>query len=147
MTRPFGIVSALALPVLFACSSTTELIPAWEMRVEGLVLEYTDSTRTTTVPVPGANVRLFIPEGEERYCLLVLCDVVFPERTTTDGSGRFFFHLVDPAACTLRVRADAVTGDPLDGTVVIKTAEAPRIAPECREGRVDGPTLILEEER
>lgn len=145
MTRPLDIVGALALPVLSACSSTTELIPAWEMRVEGIVLEYTDSTRTSTVPVRGANVRLFIPEREEQNCLLVLCDIVFPGDTTTDGSGGFFFNFIDPAACTLRVRADAVRRDPLDGTEVFKTAEAPRIAPDCREGRVDGPTLILEE--
>ena len=147
MTRPLGIVNVLALPVLFACGSTTELVPTWETRVEGLVLEYTESTLTTTVPVSGANVSLLLPEGAEAYCLLVLCDIEFPERTTTNGSGAFFFTFIDPAACTLRVRADVTRRNPLDGTEVRKTAEAPQVAPDCREGRVDGPTLILEEER
>ena len=147
MTRPLDIVGALALPVLFACSSTTELIPAWEMRVEGLVLEYTDSTLTTTVPVSGATVSLLLPEGAEAYCLVVLCDLEIPEKTTTDDSGGFFFTFIDPAACTLRVRADVIRGDPLDGAAVRKTAEAPQVAPDCSEGRVEGPTLILEEER
>ena len=60
MTRPLGIVNALALVALVACGSTTELIRTWETRVEGLVLEYTDSTLTNTVPVSGANVSLFL---------------------------------------------------------------------------------------
>ena len=147
MTRPLGIVNVLALPVLFACGSTTEIIPTWEMRVEGLVLEYTDSTLTTTVPVSGASISLFLPEGAEAQCLLVLCDLEVPEGTTTDGSGGSFFVIVDPAACTLRVRAAVIRSDPLGGTVVRKTAQAPQVAPDCQEGRVDGPTLILEEER
>lgn len=147
MTRPLGIVNALALVALVACSSTTELIRTWETRVEGLVLEYTDSTLTNTVPVSGANVSLFLPEETEAQCLLVLCDVEIPEKTTTDGLGGFFFRLIDPAACNLRVRAYVTRGDPLDGTVVTKTAEAPRVAPDCREGRADGPTLILQDER
>ncbi|MDA1096206.1 MAG: hypothetical protein O3B84_03000 [Chloroflexi bacterium] len=146
MTRRLSIAIALALPVLFACGSTTELIPTWEMRVEGLVLEYTDSTLATTVPVSGAHVSLFLPEGADAYCLLVLCDIEVPGGTTTDGGGRFFFTLLDPAACTLRIQANVTASNPLDGTEVRKTAEAPRVAPDCREGQVEGPTLILREE-
>ena len=144
MTRLMGIVGVLALPVLFACESTTDLISPWETRVEGLVLEYADSTRTTTIPVSGARVSLFLAEGAEAYCGAVLCDIEFPEETTTNGLGGFVFRLVDPAACTMRVRADLTRGSSLDGTVIRKTAEAPRVAPDCQEGRTEGPTLILE---
>lgn len=144
MARPLGIVGVLALLVLFACGSTTDLIPPWETRVEGLVLEYADSTRTTTIPVSGARVSLFLPEGAEDYCGAVLCDLQFPEETTTNGLGGFVFRLDDPAACIMRVRADLTRGSSLDGTEIRLTAEAPRVAPDCQEGRTEGPTLILE---
>lgn len=144
MTRPLGIVSVLVLPVLFACESATDLIPPWATRVEGLVLEYADSTRTTTIPVSGARVSLFPAEGAEDFCGAVLCDVEFPEETTTNGLGGFVFRLVDPAACTMRVQADLTRGSSLDGTEIRLTAEAPQVAPDCQEGRTEGPTLILE---
>ena len=105
-----------------------------------------DGTLATTVPVSGANISLFLPEGAEAQCLLVFCDVEVPEGTTTDGSGRFTFTFLDPASCNLAIQASGNASDPLDGTVVRKTAEDPRVAPDCREGRVEGPTLILQEE-
>jgi hypothetical protein len=144
MTRPLGIASVLALAVLFACDSPVELIPPWETRVEGLVLEYTDSTRTATIPVPGARVSLFLAEGAEDFCGAVLCDIQFPEETTTNGLGGFVFRLIDPAACYVSVRADLTRGSSLDGTEIRLTAEAPRVAPACQEGRTEGPTLIVE---
>jgi hypothetical protein len=144
MRRPLGIVRALALLVLFACNSATEIIPPWETRVEGLVLEYADSTLTTTIPVLGARVSPFLAEGADQFCGAIYCDLQIPEETTTNGLGGFVFRLIDPAACTLSVRAHITRDVPPDGTVVIKTAEAQTLAPDCQEGRTDGPTLILE---
>ena len=123
--------------------------------VTGFVLEYTDSTHTTTVPAVNLGVDLLLPEGEtrrecsdgfnffggsgERKCFRVEWLIT----ASTFSGGRYSFHIEDPEHCALRVRA-YVSSSGLTHTPNGKTVTAPRLAALCENNGVyEGPTLIL----
>lgn len=159
--------NALVLPLLLGCIGDPNGVPNdFFFEVDGLVLEYTDATKTTTRPVPDVTwVGVILPDGQTRdWCDFVDCyttNFVADAYTFTDvlthTAGHYSLQVRDPAHRELRVRAweearQATTTDPLTGRKVYtysgKTATAPRLAepPDCKHGRIeeDGPTLIIE---
>jgi hypothetical protein len=143
------VASAIAFPLLGSCGDPTGVDDVID--VTGYVLEYTDATRTTTVPVVDAMLELILPDGETREeCvgwLTVDCyDVAWVDKSWTnmDDSGRYLFRITDPEHCALRVRA---YGGHVNGVPITtgKTATAPRLAAVCEYGnQQEGPTLIIE---
>ena len=141
---------------LFGCDSTpTDGVPEDDFFVvTGLVLEYTDATRTTTVPVVDAMLEVILPDGETREecfgnifggpvnCIDV--EWVAQAWTNMDSTGLYRFEIEDPEHCALRVRA--YSGH--INTIPIKTgktATVPRLAEVCENhGIQDGPTLIIQ---
>ena len=131
------------------------MTPIFFSQVSGFVLEYTDNTRTTTMPVVDAWLEVLLPEGVTReHCFGgnflgpdTPCDMVsWAAQTTTYAAGRYEITVEDHAYCALRLRA--WEHHSLQDGVEIKTgkiATAPRLAASCAHASTeDGPTLIIE---
>ena len=157
LRRIIPVTGALVLPLLFGCGADpNDVTPIFFSRVGGFVLEYADSTRTTTVPVVDAWLEVLLPDGVTReHCFGrtftgpdTPCDIVnwAAQTTTFDAAGRYEITVEDPSYCALRLRA--WENHSLQDGVEIKTgktATAPRLAAFCtHEGMQEGPTLIIE---
>ena len=149
-SRAQSLVMGMLLPLL-GCGILDPSSGDFSSVVTGFVLEYTDATRTTTVPAVNMGLDLLLPDGEtRRFCF----DPFFGEKVcarvewlitaSTLSGGRYSFDIEDPAHCALRVRA-YTSSHSLTNIPVGKTATAPRLAALCEHnGRHEGPTLILE---
>ncbi len=153
--RAIVVASALAL---FGCNGDATQPDLFNLQVNGLVLEYTDGTRTATRPVLDLTwVFVILPDGEtgqvcdDTGCLTV--NFVASALTFTDtldnSAGHYSIDIGSSFECTLRVRAWELAGA---GNGVFtysgKTATAPRLASpsDCKDRTIleNGPTLIIE---
>jgi len=154
--KRIGARSPLTITLLFGCTGDPGGVPddLFASHFTGLVLEYTDNTRTATRAVVGARVEVLLPDGvTEEYCDAdyafgpVTCrQVQFVEVAFPGPDGQFWLTVDNPAHCALRLRAwERNIGVAGSGHGEGKTATLPVLGTPCENNGIQAVLSLIVE--